>query len=149
MIKIKRELITQLLTTASDLQSLLVLLNTFGEFYKEFYFFLLVVKASDKDATSSNNLISFGLDINSSRIFSIDESGKLTVKSLLDRETLDSYRVIVIVRDSGIPSNSGSCVVNIEVTDVNDTPPTFDDVRTFCLNFIKNPPVDLLYTFKK
>ncbi|KAK3607640.1 hypothetical protein CHS0354_010693 [Potamilus streckersoni] len=44
----------------------------------------------------------------------------------LDREAISSYQVIVEARDGGNPPKSGTLLVTIEVTDVNDNRPKFN-----------------------
>ncbi|KAK5861063.1 hypothetical protein PBY51_022486 [Eleginops maclovinus] len=44
----------------------------------------------------------------------------------LDREVEDSYTIEVTATDGGVPSKSGSMIVNIRVLDFNDNSPTFE-----------------------
>ncbi|CAL1540730.1 unnamed protein product [Lymnaea stagnalis] len=49
----------------------------------------------------------------------------IVIKSVLDRETRDFYQVTIVATDGGFPKRTGSVVVNITVTDVNDNAPEF------------------------
>ena len=45
----------------------------------------------------------------------------------LDRDEESSYQVEIIVYDSGNPQQSSSTTVTVQLTDVNDKPPKFDE----------------------
>ncbi|XP_041357970.1 protocadherin-9-like isoform X2 [Gigantopelta aegis] len=49
----------------------------------------------------------------------------IVVKHSLDRETKDFFQVVVTAIDGGNPPKSGSVLINITVTDVNDNEPAF------------------------
>ena len=51
----------------------------------------------------------------------------LVLKERLDREKKDSYTVQLIAFDGGSPSKSGSVTINVQVLDVNDNNPQFDE----------------------
>uniref|UniRef100_A0A2C9JQL3 Cadherin domain-containing protein n=1 Tax=Biomphalaria glabrata TaxID=6526 RepID=A0A2C9JQL3_BIOGL len=86
------------------------------------------VHATDKDGTAPNNLILYSIDQSSSEKFIIDSSsGKITLRSQLDREVQHHYIIAVTVTDLGNPPLNGSCQVEVEVTDVNDSPPVFKE----------------------
>ena len=59
--------------------------------------------------------------------FRIDEdTGQITVKTAdIDRESIDSYILTILVMDQGTPQLSSSTSLNIIVVDVNDENPTF------------------------
>ena len=44
----------------------------------------------------------------------------------LDRESIESYQLTIVARDSGIPSLSSTCIIEITVLDENDQVPTFE-----------------------
>lgn len=48
--------------------------------------------------------------------------------SPLDRESIDQYRLTLIALDGGDPPLSGSLLVTITVTDVNDNTPEFERI---------------------
>ncbi|XP_045930210.1 protocadherin Fat 3a [Micropterus dolomieu] len=51
--------------------------------------------------------------------------GVIKVNKQLDRETVPSYSLAIRALDSGIPPMSSTVMVNIDISDVNDNPPTF------------------------
>ncbi|XP_013413109.1 protocadherin-1 [Lingula anatina] len=52
----------------------------------------------------------------------------LRVLQPLDRETTDSYSLTIIARDGGVPVRSGTVRISIQVRDINDNTPVFDQV---------------------
>nr|XP_046244015.1 protocadherin Fat 3a isoform X3 [Scatophagus argus] len=52
-------------------------------------------------------------------------SGVIKVNKQLDRETIPSYSLTIRALDSGIPPISSTVMVNIDISDINDNPPTF------------------------
>ncbi|CAL1532448.1 unnamed protein product, partial [Lymnaea stagnalis] len=87
--------------------------------------------ASDDDR-DNNTITSYGIEPSSS-YFSVDYLKKLdgtfdvilVVNHVLDRETEDEYRLVLVARDGGAPPRSGSMVIDIKVADVNDNTPSF------------------------
>ena len=51
---------------------------------------------------------------------------QLSNKVTLDKESIDFYHIIVTVRDNGPEPFSSTADIYVEVTDVNDFPPKFD-----------------------
>ncbi|XP_028429145.1 protocadherin Fat 3 [Perca flavescens] len=51
--------------------------------------------------------------------------GVIKVNKPLDRETVPSYSLVVRALDSGVPAMSSTVMVNIDISDINDNPPTF------------------------
>ncbi|XP_058490764.1 protocadherin Fat 3a isoform X2 [Solea solea] len=52
-------------------------------------------------------------------------SGVIKVNKHLDRETVPSYSLAIRALDSGAPPMSSTAMVNIDISDINDNPPTF------------------------
>uniref|UniRef100_A0A8D3DAV6 Protocadherin Fat 3 n=1 Tax=Scophthalmus maximus TaxID=52904 RepID=A0A8D3DAV6_SCOMX len=52
-------------------------------------------------------------------------SGVIKVNKQLDSETVSSYSLAIRALDSGIPPLSSTVMVNIDISDINDNPPTF------------------------
>jgi len=50
---------------------------------------------------------------------------RVVLKEKLDRETVSSYRAIVYAIDGGVPPKTGSVIIDIVVSDVNDNRPEF------------------------
>ncbi|XP_068441399.1 protocadherin Fat 3a isoform X3 [Clinocottus analis] len=51
--------------------------------------------------------------------------GVIKVNKPLDRETVPSYSLAIRALDSGAPPMSSTVMVNIDISDINDNPPTF------------------------
>ena len=65
----------------------------------------------------------------------------IVVKHALDRETKDFFQVVVTAIDGGSPARSGSVLINITVTDVNDNEPAF--IRSvYDVSIRENRPVN-------
>ena len=83
------------------------------------------VIAKDDDE-GVNGQIQFSL-LQGADSFRIDpNSGKIVLQTLLDREKIDHYDVIVQAEDLGIPSLSSTSMVKINVLDENDNTPIFE-----------------------
>lgn len=64
--------------------------------------------------------------------FALDAlTGQLTTKIKLDREKIARYEIGVIARDQGVPPQSSTATVNINVLDVNDNSPEFYPQKYF------------------
>ena len=87
---------------------------------------VLRVNASDMDI-GSNAAILFSIAASSpSAHFTVDPStGVISTAQPLDRESIDAYVLTVVATDQGVPQNSASVQVMIEVLDANDHPPQF------------------------
>ena len=80
---------------------------------------------SDADAPPSSDLSTFHLSEDFGR-FSVDPvSGVLRLNGSLDFESRMTYNFTVIVADTGVPPLTGSAMVSIVVSDVNDNAPMF------------------------
>ncbi|XP_052781279.1 protocadherin Fat 4-like isoform X2 [Mya arenaria] len=85
---------------------------------------------SDGDATAANNVVNT-YTITSGNIdtaFSISNTGEVQIGSVLDRETLGKYKLLVEVADSGTPALTTTATVSIVVNDVNDNTPVFASI---------------------
>ena len=90
----------------------------------------LVVSVSATDQDSGTN---------AEVSYSLAGSGEFTVNSLsgdiftavanFDRETQDTYNLTVLATDRGMPSLTGSAVVVVAISDENDSPPVFGEIR--------------------
>lgn len=87
---------------------------------------VLTVIATDADI-GNNGLVTFSISSQQTPLpFTIDStSGKIEVSQLLDRETVDSYDIVVTATDSGNTPRSSTANLEVTVTDVNDNVPTF------------------------
>ncbi|KAG8507314.1 Protocadherin-23 [Galemys pyrenaicus] len=87
---------------------------------------VIQILATDLDS-GLNGLIEYSiLSGNHGDAFEVDKlSGVITTNSVLDRELTASYSLIVQATDKGTPRLSGTTVVKIQVTDINDNAPVF------------------------
>lgn len=58
--------------------------------------------------------------------FTIDEKGRVYLLSKLDRETKDTYSLVVMADDQGTPPMTSSATVIITILDVNDNVPKWE-----------------------
>ncbi|XP_067374432.1 protocadherin gamma-A6-like [Channa argus] len=88
---------------------------------------IAVVNVDDEDS-DGNGVVK--CSINSDIPFKIESSltGYYTIvtDNLLDRESLAEYNITITVSDKGSPPLSSSKTINVKVSDVNDSPPQFD-----------------------
>ena len=71
--------------------------------------------------------------------FSINHlSGQITVDSPLDFETKTKFKFLVRGVDSGDPQRTGTCILVVNVVDVNDNAPRFDQVDGYTFNTPEN-----------
>ena len=56
-------------------------------------------------------------------------SGLIRTTQTLNREMRASYQFLVVARDRGTQSRSGTATVIMQVMDVNDQPPVFHQAR--------------------
>ncbi|XP_014868032.1 PREDICTED: cadherin-7-like isoform X2 [Poecilia mexicana] len=84
------------------------------------------VSAHDPDR--SNSSIRYSIDRKSDigGFFDIDSSsGTIRTSRLLDREVRVQHNITIIAMETSDPSQAGSVLVLVSVTDVNDNPPSF------------------------
>ena len=92
---------------------------------------LLTVSATDAD-TGSNAHLSFRAEPHVAApddvaLFYVDaDRGLVLIRQQLDREQTTQLRFVITASDAGVPSLSSSVVVTVNVADVNDNSPTFD-----------------------
>lgn len=83
--------------------------------------------ASDSDS-GQNREITYSLlkDSDPECLFTIDQSGVLSVAQPLDRERIAQHHLVVIATDHGVPPLTGSATVQLPLLDVNDNGPEFE-----------------------
>ncbi|KAH8260379.1 hypothetical protein KR026_010588 [Drosophila bipectinata] len=88
---------------------------------------VITVKAVDKDIRPQNNQFSYSIiNGNLKQSFRIDaQSGEISTAAHLDREETAHYNLVIGAIDMGLPPQTGSATVRIELDDVNDNAPTF------------------------
>ncbi|KAM3724445.1 Protein dachsous [Dirofilaria immitis] len=91
---------------------------------------ILTIQANDLDS-EQNARISYRLS-EENRDFGIHPiTGNIFVKSMLDREAIAEYQLIVIASDHGKPELSSQITVYIKILDINDNSPLCPMVNTF------------------
>lgn len=83
------------------------------------------VHATDDDL-GENRSVSYAF-AHDAPAFALDaDSGIVTLRRALDRETQAEHRLVVVARDAGRPARSATATVRLAVADVNDNPPEFE-----------------------
>ena len=87
-------------------------------------FIIATVTATDADS-SSNGVVTYDIaQGNNDGIFRIDpNNGSIILTSSVDFETTSSYNLTVTAVDMGTPALTGTVIVQVSITDVNDRPP--------------------------
>uniref|UniRef100_A0A3B4U9F9 Cadherin domain-containing protein n=1 Tax=Seriola dumerili TaxID=41447 RepID=A0A3B4U9F9_SERDU len=86
--------------------------------------------ASDSDSGQNRDITySLSEDSDPEGLFTIDQSGVLSVARPLDRERVPQHHLVVIATDHGLPPLTGSATVQLPLLDVNDNGPEFEVVR--------------------
>ncbi len=68
----------------------------------------------------------------------------ITTRAVLDHETRDQFTVKVVARDGGNPAKSSQTTVEVNVVDINESPPQFDQPSmTFIIRENKPPGTSL------
>ncbi|XP_075066015.1 protocadherin alpha-8-like isoform X5 [Mixophyes fleayi] len=106
-----------------------------------------IISVHDKDTGSNGKVACYILEYTPFKInpaFTGDFS--LTVNGQLDRESKSQYEVVLTCRDEGSPPLSVSKTLNVDISDVNDNSPQFQ--QPVDIIFIKenNPPGSHVYT---
>lgn len=105
---------------------------------------VMVLSAVDEDDPNENGnaVISYELIDDAGGLFKIDrDSGLITTRRRLDRETDDEYQLVVNATDRGRPALWGQVEVMIRVADDNDHPPRFTE-QTFVASIFENASID-------
>lgn len=63
--------------------------------------------------------------------FNVDKKGLMTAKISLDREYSSRMIAIIVAKDRGYPSLTGSTTVIVDLHDVNDNAPIFDELINY------------------
>lgn len=91
---------------------------------------ILQFKATDADSGFNSKLVFAISSGNEDGCFSIDTfSGELYLVCPLDRESKELYILNISVYDLGLPQTSAWKFIAVNVIDVNDNPPVFDQAR--------------------
>lgn len=89
---------------------------------------VIQVLATDKDVKPQNQQFTYSIiGGNVNEAFRIDsEIGSITTAKLLDRENVMNYELILGAIDTGLPPQTGTATVKINIVDVNDNGPMFE-----------------------
>lgn len=113
---------------------------------------LLTFSAIDNDVTHENSYIEYSiLGGNGSNKFLVEMCvigpqspnkvvGNLMLRSLLDREKMSFYQLLILASDRGTPLLNSTATVSITVLDVNDNPPIFTNLE-YHVHVRENTPV--------
>uniref|UniRef100_A0A8C1J2C5 Si:ch211-186j3.6 n=1 Tax=Cyprinus carpio TaxID=7962 RepID=A0A8C1J2C5_CYPCA len=85
------------------------------------------VVASDLDS-GLNREITYSIASESDpyHLFSVDQSGLVTVASELDREKVAQHHLVILATDHGTPPLTGTATIQMALLDVNDNGPEFE-----------------------
>ncbi|XP_056317982.1 LOW QUALITY PROTEIN: neural-cadherin [Danio aesculapii] len=88
---------------------------------------LASVAASDLDS-GLNREITYTIAAESDpyHLFSVDQSGLVTVASELDREKVAQHHLVILAADHGTPPLTGTATIQMALLDVNDNGPEFE-----------------------
>ena len=113
--------------------------------------FITTVKAVDKDVRPQNNQFSYSIiGGNTGQAFKVDpQSGEIVTATLLDRETTPMYNLIVGGIDLGSPPETGTTIVNVQITDINDNGPIFEPLPVGHVSENEPPNTKIMTLFAK
>ncbi|RXM31136.1 Protocadherin Fat 4 [Acipenser ruthenus] len=97
-------------------------------------------KAVDPDE-GPNGMVLYSLKQNPKGLFQINEKhGQITLNGPLEITT-SSYQIEVLASDMGVPQRTSSLIVTVNVYDVNDNPPMFDQL-SYEVTILESEPVN-------
>jgi protocadherin-16/23 len=98
--------------------------------------FVTQVVATDADEGPNASLIYYIVDGNEDNAFIIEPpfSGIVKTNIVLDREIQDVYRLTIIATDEGSPQMTGTCLLQINVIDINDNIPTLQPISDISIS---------------
>lgn len=100
--------------------------------------------ARDRDS-GENSVVRYSLyaedAVKSGDLFSIDPKlGHLTLTRPLDYEEAQHHTLVIVANDMGAPSLSSNLTLLVEVQDVNDNPPVFEQSE-YSVTLVESLPV--------
>uniref|UniRef100_A0A0N5BTM2 Cadherin domain-containing protein n=1 Tax=Strongyloides papillosus TaxID=174720 RepID=A0A0N5BTM2_STREA len=84
------------------------------------------LKAFDKDSGHYGAIL-YSLTGDDSKLFKVSEEGDLIVEGDLDYEVLKTLTFEVRAKDGGLPPKTDKAIVKVNIENVNDHPPKFDN----------------------
>ncbi|CAJ0960739.1 unnamed protein product [Ranitomeya imitator] len=111
---------------------------------------ILTLNATDQD-DGANGEIQFSFDGHTSKsarqLFGLDtHTGDIFITELVDYEELNFYELSIRAVDNGNPELEGSCIVQVEIEDVNDNSPYITFSSTL-YNIQENAPLESIIGF--
>ncbi|XP_053127320.1 neural-cadherin-like [Hemicordylus capensis] len=92
---------------------------------------IITVTAVDEDSGLNGDIeYSIQLESDPSEQFAVDQDGHVTVAKELDREVIQEYALVIQASDQGLPAQTGSVTILIDLLDVNDNGPRFEALYT-------------------
>ncbi|KAL1006109.1 hypothetical protein UPYG_G00067980 [Umbra pygmaea] len=91
------------------------------------------ILATDSDI-GSNGEVTISIS-SSTALFRFREDGMLLAVGSLDRETTDTYELVIVATDNGTPQRQNLTSIRVRVTDVNDNAPVFS-AKTYTKNVL-------------
>ncbi|XP_036440182.1 neural-cadherin [Colossoma macropomum] len=86
-----------------------------------------MVAASDSDSGLNREITySIAAESDPHSLFSVDQSGLVTVASQLDREKAAQHHLVILATDHGTPPLTGTATIQLSLLDVNDNGPEFE-----------------------
>lgn len=104
---------------------------------------LYAVHARDKDS-GTNSVVRYKIanTATNAGLFAVDpKSGHLTLKKHLDYEVTQRHTLIVTATDTGIPPLSANLTILVEVQDINDNPPMFEQAE-YSIKVLETLPIN-------
>ncbi|KAM3925504.1 protocadherin alpha-C2-like isoform 1-T1 [Leptodactylus fuscus] len=107
-----------------------------------------LMSVMDKDS-GSNRMVSLTIPPNLPfKINSFKNTFKLLTDWKLDREKCFSYNITITATDGGVPPLSSQKTLNVQVSDVNDNPPVFEESSYSVYVLENNAPGVSLFSVK-
>ena len=101
--------------------------------------FVVQVNASDLDA-GRNGHVEYAMDDQMNAIFDVNPiSGVITARAVLDHEQIREITFHVLAVDQGQPQLTGTAIIIVYLTDVNDEKPQFSQ-SSYSLGVFENEP---------
>ncbi|UYV64338.1 FAT4 [Cordylochernes scorpioides] len=101
---------------------------------------VMTLQAEDPDLNENGEIEYALISSEPSRPFTLEAAtGRIFTNDVLDREKIETYRLVVRATDKGSPRKSGTATVLVRVLDKNDNPPRF--TRLFSVNVTENSPL--------
>lgn len=104
---------------------------------------LYAAHARDPDS-GPNGLVRYKISntVANGGLFAVDPKlGHLTLRRRLDYESAQRHTIVITATDSGVPPLSANLTIIVEVQDVNDNPPVFEQAE-YSVKVLETIPVN-------